>query len=1563
MPPNRLGQALPAVLIGLLIAAGGIGYLLFTDTPYATLSGRVILADGKAPPVKLRVFIYGDHGVFRTTPVDHEGNFRARLPVGQYTVGARTRSQSLLKPLQIALAEGEQQRVELRLQEEPGTFEVIVHQHVTPTGEPGEIAVQGHVKDAALRVRLYRVDLRKLSLEERGNLRKLADPQWRFQGRIDAGSNPGLKLAAEKQELITTRDAEGMFYQRVKVEMPAPGVYLATVEADLQQELAWVMQTDIALLTKSDRERMLAQVCELVSGRPVPGAQVEVFRGTQSVHQGRTDGQGLLPVQLPATTESEPFTVIATSAGSEAFVTPYLSSSTQPPLKVHFVTDRPVYRPGHTVQFRLLVRRPDGARYTVPKGEPVQVQVRDPNSNLLFDKPLRLNEWGSCAGEVQLSDEAASGEYVIECQTEPYPQSHYFTVAAYRKPEYEVTVKPEQERVVEGDTITTQVEATYYFGSPVPNAQVEYNVYSSPYWYWEPDEAEESDYEFFDAEDLWGYDTSGEVVASGETRTDAAGRATLRLPTKRRLEAESDRQYVIEATVTDASGRSVTEEATVVVLRGEYLITLDPEAYITEPGKPVEVGVRVRNWEKQPVPNLALQVGWQREEWDARKSHSGRPTLQQVTTDQYGNAKFNVTPDRSGDYRIIARAVDSRGNRIVETSGLWCTSALDPVEARLREGVKVTLDRRIYQPGDTARALISSAEPVATALLTIEGERLHDWRVISLQQGTTLVELPVLPEYLPNAYVCVTTVYKQDMHQAQGRLNVSPREHGLRLSLTPDKAEYRPGEQATCTVQALDAAGKPTRAEVALSVVDEAIYAIAPDQTAEMMPFFYSHRYNAVNTDYSFPSIYLSADKAGVPKELRKDFRDTAYWNPSVVTDERGQARVSFKVPDSLTEWRLTAHGATLDTNVGDETGSFLCRKRFFVRLETPRFLVSGDRARLGVIIHNETGAPLQAQVSLPPPSSGADVQSWKPVRVDATPMRLDSWYTASTGTFSPQKATLTVAAESGQWADAVQLTLPCQPFGRIVRSQAAGVAAPGRESAGEVTLEQGNMPVKLQVRLSNSLLATTLSSLDMLAQYPYGCAEQTMSAFLPDVVLYDTLRAMNRPTKLLGKDLPQMVQDGLFRLYDMQNSDGGWGWWSTDQPNVWMTAYVLYGMALAKQAGFPVNAGIYSGGVDALQTYVQQMKDLKKQDVALAALVLAQAGRKALALDMVGRLRLRRDLGAYELAVMTRALLAAGEREAAQGVLDQLFGMVQETSNGAYWPSNDPNEWLPGTTATAEGLIAVLEMDPQDERADRLIRWLVGARRGSGWVSTVDTAAGAIAFCRYLRHHPPSGKPMAAEVIVNGQALPAVQFTAATTEQPEALLVVPAQSLRAGANQVVVRTAGPDEVWWTAELRQIAQPTAAGVAAGSEGMSIESTLHRYGRQRSWNSGVVTMQAEKKARSRFRAGEVIEGQVRVLSAQALDYAMVEVPIPAGCEVMTRGDLDPYEWDEPYSGRDVRDDKVVFFIGRLEAGKAQELTYRLRALSAGSFHVSPAQLSGMYQPDRCAYTAGRTVSVQ
>ena len=131
------------------------------------------------------------------------------------------------------------------------------------------------------------------------------------------------------------------------------------------------------------------------------------------------------------------------------------------------------------------------------------------------------------------------------------------------------------------------------------------------------------------------------------------------------------------------------------------------------------------------------------------------------------------------------------------------------------------------------------------------------------------------------------------------------------------------------------------------------------------------------------------------------------------------------------------------------------------------------------------------------------------------------------------------------------------------------------------------------------------------LSTYPYGCTEQTMSSFLPNLVVADTLKKLNLSGLVSPADLQAKTNAGLDRLNDLRHDDGGWGWWKEDQSRVFMTAYVVSGLAQAKAAGYDKAAANLPGGVRYLQ---QQLAQHPRMIPELRAYVTLcpQPGRRA---------------------------------------------------------------------------------------------------------------------------------------------------------------------------------------------------------------------------------------------------------------------------------------------------------------------------------------------------------------
>ena len=1580
---RRAGWSSVAVVAAVMWLAAMTIYLSRQETPTGWVRGTAVAEETGQPLPRVEIRLRppgtpgeyeGEHDIIVRTRAD--GTFRSkRIPAGAYSLQA-TSPAHRLRATDILIQEGQALQVNLELSPVEPFFYMWAPENVFSPDQTPQVIGEGFVPGGSVEFSLYRVDPMVLFVEKRGALRSVlyttAPPQ-----HLVLDGNPALTLRKRISVPITKRDVEGIFRQRFDLPVGEPGIYVVAAKADSVQKLEWLMVTRLGLIIKHWRDQALAFVVDLKTGAPVPGATVHFsIRGAEPV-SGITDGDGLFQATVPAKEheeEYESFFAYAEHGGSQAFLKSSLTwSGEKGQERVYAYTDRPVYRPGNEVSFKGIARRFAGVDYTVPQNQPVEVEVRDPRDTLVYRGKLATDRFGSYHANFRLNEEAPTGYYQLVSAVAGERHEAAFKVAAYRKPEYSVEVTTARKRYTRGERIEAKVSAQYYFGAPVAGAEVEYRVMRSPYFFYLGEDDEESYDDSGSGGDYEGYGY-GEEIETGRAETGADGVAHLNIPTKRPFQAwgkqeegategeGSDYEYTIAVTVTDPSRKEVTAEGSTLVTQGEFALSLTPASWVAKPGDAADVELRAADYDEKPVRDVRVEVTAVRELWHGRESTAEPVARATVTTDAKGKARFRFTPPEPGFYRIEARARDRRGNEILSKTSLWVTRE-DYADFRVPyPELEIVADKRVYREGDTAVLLINTKSKGATALVTVEGPQVYERRVVRLVGNSTRVEFKVRHEYSPNFFVAVAFVRDRQFATSEKRLRVSTEARRLRIDIKPDKRRYSPGDEAVYQLRATDWRGRPALAQLSIGVVDESIYAIEEDSTPPMLGFFYPARENSVTTEYSFPELYLDADKSAVAIKVRKRFPDTAYWNPTVVTDTDGRAEIRFTMPDSLTTWRATVRGATLDTAVGEATAEVKTSKDLLVRLEAPRFMVQRDRLTISALVHNYTRSEQALAVWIKAPGLALNRDGSEQRRFALRPndVRREDWQVEAS-TPGDKEITVYAKARSGL-SDAMALTIPALPHGRErVESRSGAVQTQATE---RLSVRRDSVPgaSELRIRLAPSIASVVLGALEYLAQYPYGCTEQTMSAFLPDVIVARALRELNLSNPRLEKQLPDMVQKGLNRLYSYQHDDGGWGWWRYDNSDPWMTAYVVFGLVTAKRNGFSLNENALNRGLEWLSREARPAPPtpllaygaagtplLAQADRLYVLYVLSLAARDGLVDQQVTQFyRNLNTLDGQSLGLLTATLLERGRTADAKVAADRLWQRANETQALAWWKGRQEWDRAGDTETTGLALKALLALNPNDPRIMKIVRWLVLNRQGNCWVSTRDTAFVLFALTDFLKRSQELQPDYEAQVTLNGKTILSRHFTRDDLFAPEVEVKVSGGALHRGTNTVQFTKEGTGNLYYTLTLRQfVGQGDLPEVITGA-GITVQRSYYRVVSQRDPRTGVIVTSPSPDPVTDFRSGEPILARLKITSDKAYDYVIVEDPLPAGCEVSEQGDLEPWEWNRWWSDMDIRDEKVAVFARRLPAG-VSTIEYHLRPQIPGDYHVMPTEVYSMYNP--------------
>ena len=1402
--------------------------------------------------------------------------------------------------------------------------------------------------------------------------------------------NPDQLVSSWREVLPNYRDAE---VRRLPLDLPGPGMYVVEAVHDRLRAYTVVVVSDVGVVAKASPGQMLLFAADRHSGEPRGDCDARVVASGAVVATGRTTADGVVDAELPESTPQGALGLVV--CGDHVGIADpgsWVFGQGGRELAAFIYTDKPIYRPGHTAHVKAVLRwRHQDALAAFDRPD-AEIVVTDSTDTVVSRQRARVDEFGGAAVDVALGPGAALGVYSIAVISGDARATGAFEVQEYRRPEFEVLVTIANRFVVQGREVVADVQARYYFGQPVANGRVHYVVEKQPYL---------SPLRFSDDADPdeGGGFYGGDLRAEGDLTLGADGRGQIRLP----LEPDEDhRDYRarIEARVADASGREVSGSGAVHATVGSFLVAARLDQDLARPGASVALGARTVDYLGTARADVPVRILVERLTYpDGYYSAPTVTVMSEVAarTDSTGQLSTTVrVPDAPGSYRVAV--VAREGDRdIRDDAWLWVPGPSETTADGESTYLELLADKRAYAPGETARVVVRGRDIVGPVLLTKEGQHVS-WHQVVRPTVAGAFEIPVAEGDVGDIYVHVTLLRDGRLLQAERRLAVPPVARTLQIALTADRPVAKPQDPASFAVQVSDAAGLPVRASVSLAVIDESVFGVKADDTPDPARVFYRREYSRVGTafsrDYHFTGFSgtdrlrlasrrrrplsladFKADRLAQP-QVRKEFPDAIHWVASLVTDAQGRGRITVRYPDSLTTWRLTARAVTADTKVGAAIARTTTTKDLIVRLVTPRFLTEGDAVATPTIVHNYVDESRETRVQVAATGVTASGAT-EPVSsaVAASGERRDPWtYTAP----APGRAVFTATASTATDRDAIELTVPILPYG--VRREVASTGSltgAGEATPSLVVPATANPAARtIRVALAPSIAGALLGATDLLTSFPYGCTEQTLSSFIPNLTVTRALTDLQlAPTERLSV-LGRQVTDGLRRLYDLQHDDGGWGWWKSDGNHPFMTAYALSGLVDAQAHGYRVDDGRRERALQILAAMVLDYPRAEPELKVYMTWVIGRAlgDRPALDLYRDGDVRTythrtalddvwsaRSRMTPYGHALLTLALAAANDARADEAVR-LVAGAVVSEGALAHWASDrDPLLFDSAETsveATAWAVRALAARAPDSPLLEPAVRWLVLNRRGGWWSSTKQTALALDGVLAYMRARGDTGAVGAVDVFVNGTAAGSHTFTRESlVASAPVILSAPAV---AGANSVRVVARGTGTVHWSATAEYL-DPAAAAHRRGSSDLAITRS---YARLESTQQNGRLVYREVPIAGPLQTGDVVAVRLAVAGGGDWRYLLLEDPIPAGTEAVPDRSAYPLVREIAWarlSQQEFRDDRSAFFIEALDRGRA-DILYLLKVVSEGTFRASPARVTPMYVPDVHASSEPLTLAV-
>ena len=1405
-------------------------------------------------------------------------------------------------------------------------------------------------------------NLVQLAMREAG----LYDAWWGGEARAVVQALTA-RPTVQTNRLADACDQEQRLMLRLGELLPEPvrGVYLLEVGArDQAPRSRLLCVSDIGLSARVEADAVTVWTTGLRAGRPAAGLRAELYgRNNLLLAQGVSDAQGLVRLGFdPA--EGTPFLLVAKRADGQDCTFLPLTEATeagQPAeatrgypdaavCEAFVMTDREIYRPGETVFVQTLLRTRDGRP---PAPFPVSLDVLKPDGRRFTGCALLPDALGASATQVALPDYVPSGTYRVQLKMPgggALLGACAVRVESFVPPQIRVSLPELPAAARAGDRLAIKVRAEHLFGKPAAGLAAAADVTCSAAEF-KPDGW--AGYRFGDAEKSLPFTQ----VRCGRQTLGEDGCAVFEAPLDAALRPPALVQAVVQGTVTETGGRTVSARAAVPLHAYPFYLGLKPEAgSVLRVGAPQAVRVAAVNPDgSRRTARVPLKVTLEQVSWisNLRKDRAGlyqwsservkTPVAEGEAATGAEDALYRFTPQQAGAFVLTFTDPESQASSSWpfaagaegQAEGAWDRSCPERVE--------LVFDKPEYAPGETARMQIR-APFGGHAWVSLMQERTLENRVLELTNNTAELVWSVSKAHAPNAEVTVSVVRPAvaesvwSAHRATGiaPLRVAPPSRRLKVRVAPEAAVWRPACVLPVRVAVTDAEGRPAKgAKATVLAVDEGVCQLTDYRTPDPYAYFLETRAGGLAFHDVYRQLMPITDERmlGAASHVGGDggdellkrlnpvaarrFKPLALWRADVALDGEGKATVPFELPEFAGELRLMAV-AWNGQATGAADAPVKIRRRLVVQPDLPRVLAPGDAAQLQVALHNESGAACGARVSVAVEGPLTCDAAARTVELAAGASATAPLPVAALGRAGTGRVTVTVDGAGEHYAETIEVAVRPASAWRVTSEHLALKSGEERSFGPPPRVLSGSFSQTFSC--SGRPEVNLLAALEYVSEYPYGCLEQTVSSVFPLLALGGVAERLPAWRDTLGEEAPARVNAALLRLFSMQRASGFAMWPEVWEPDRRATVYAAHFLVEASKAGYPVSPRMLDEVVQMLESRLDDGTEL----CAYSCHVLALAGRP----DAGWTLRLFEQAG--ELSVesrlhLVRALIRSGEIPKAREVLEGVKNVN-------------------GLREAAFGLLAGLELDPQAPFVAVCCREIERARRvrEGHWGTTQDNALALLALGTYAR--AAADEPQV--------FTPVVTWAGGTCGAAATNAFVWTGAAEAGA--VTLANRGPGLMYVTRRVKAV--PEAADEPQADNGLRV---------RRAW----LDLKGEPVAAGTLRRGDLVVVRLTVEPPEGgLDNVVVEDLLPACLEIETP-DLSKagtLAWVRPDSAawvlhREARDDRLLLFSRRFSEPVC--FYYAARVVTPGEFAVPAVTASAMAAPELLSRSGAGRVTVE
>lgn len=1371
----------------------------------------------------------------------------------------------------------------------------------------------------------------------------------------------------------------------------------------------FVVITDLGIMAKKslDGSRDIF-VQSIHSGSPVNGAKVSVISRNGSVLFIRTtgeDGHASFPSLAAFQNERSPVMFLIEKEGDVSFLpttTDYdrtldfsrfdiygeVNPTDPRTLSSYLFSDRGMYRPGDSFNIGLITRAANWKTSLV--GIPLQAEIRDPRGTLMSTVPLMLDSSGFNELSYTTSESSPTGEWSIYLYLPNGDQnsngplmlgSTTVKVKEFEPDKLKVTLKLTPDRKqgwVKPSELKANIDVQNLFGTPAQNRRVASKLTLRPIY---PSFTQYPDYQFYEnRNNSEGFETDLE-----DQTTDDSGLAEIKLDIGAYADATYQLQLIADAFET-GSGRSVTAVASMIVSPYDYLVGVKADGDLSYIKHHAERHLNVIAVDPSltplDLPELTLSLIEQTYLSVLTKQPSGAYKYQSKLKESVISEKpfavtaqgTDLTLDTEKPGNFILQIKNAKGQVLNRVS--YSVSGNANVSRSLDRNaeLKLKLNKKEYLPGEEIEISIN-APYTGSGIITIERDKVYSWQWFQSDTTSSVHKIKVPADMEGNGYVNVQFIRGHNSDE----IFMSPLSYGVmpfkvsndarqaKVTLS-SPAVIKPGETLPITVTTQGSQ------RVAVFAADEGILQVARYHLGDPLDYFFRKRELSVQSaqilDLILPEFSKimsltsapggdageSASRHLNPFKRKKD-KPVAYW--SGITDVNGEATFHYPVPDYFNgKIRVMAISVTPE-RIGHYQTSTTVRDDFILTPNLPTTVSPGDEFDVSVSVANNltdlNGQKAELNVSLISPAQLQVVGAAE--HKISLAEKQEGMVTFRLKALSDLgDAPVTVKTQYGDKSAKRTVSLsvrPAMPF----RTQSVMGRMDGKQQSIKDIRQMFPNFAQRKASLSNSPLILTNGLAKYLADYPYYCSEQIVSQSIPLLFQQHSEMAVG----LSNEQAREQVKNVLSTLLSRQNSKGAIGMWqSTQDPDPFVTPYVVQFLLEAKEANYPVSEQLLKSANDYLRTLAaadgrRSLYDLRLR--AFAVYLLTRQGE--ITTNMLASVQSqlqanfpdswKQDLSALYLASSYKMLKMDKQ---ADTMLKPSWDQLNKAYSNAWWSQN----YLDPLVLDSTRLYLILRHFPEKAQdvPPQALENIVLSLKAERY-TTLSSAMSILALKSY--------SDRVAMHYKDRNGLTITETGSEKEAKPELISVLSGllveANVNANAQEVTFNNTLATPAWYV--LTQSGYDLNPPQQAIAKGLEIT-------REYTDESGAVVSQitlgqkvnVHLKIRSNSKEGQ---DNLAIVDLLPGGFEVVQQTPPEVLEQEGEEDQDQSYWDplmidgssmQP-EYTDIREDRVIIY-GQA-TNSVQEFIYQIKPTNTGIFIVPPAYGEAMYDREIQAMSVG------